>query len=406
MESLGYDALRALDAEHVFQTYGRQPVAFVRGEGTRRWDTEGREYLDFLCGLAVTSLGHAHPQVAAAIADQASTLLHVSNLFYNDIQPRLAERIDLLLTSATGTSGRVFFTNSGAEANECAIKLARRHGQLHGGPERFHIVSAFNSFHGRTLAALAATGQPAKQETFQPMPATFRQVEFGDIDALRVALDERVCAVMLEAVQAEGGVIPAAPGYLEAVRQLCDEREVLLIADEVQTGLGRTGKWFGFEHGDDVRPDIVALAKALGNGMPIGACWARDEVAAAFKPGAHGTTYGGQPLAARAALTVLDVMETEDVPKRAEAAGKRLAAALRATPGVVDVRGHGLLLAAELGPGADAKAVQNACLERGLIVNAVTATALRIAPPLLVTDADIDEAVSRLAAAIAATEAP
>ncbi|MFM7272223.1 MAG: aminotransferase class III-fold pyridoxal phosphate-dependent enzyme, partial [Actinomycetes bacterium] len=314
MEHLDHGALVALDAEHVFQTYARQPVTFVRGEGTRLWDAEGREYLDFLCGLAVTSLGHAHPTVAAAIADQASTLVHVSNLFYNDIQPRLAERIDLLLTSATGTSGRVFFTNSGAEANECAIKLARRYGQLHGGPERFHIVSAFNSFHGRTLAALAATGQPAKQETFQPMPATFRQVEFGDLDALGAAMDERVCAVMLEAIQAEGGVIPAAPGYLEAVRALCDEREVLLIADEVQTGLGRTGRWFGFEHGEDVRPDIVALAKALGNGMPIGACWARDEVAAAFRPGDHGTTFGGQPLAARAALTVLDVMEAEDVP--------------------------------------------------------------------------------------------
>lgn len=406
MDTLGHDALVALDAEHVFQTYGRQPVTFVRGEGTRLWDTEGREYLDFLCGLAVTSLGHAHPTVAAAIAEQAGTLLHVSNLFYNDIQPRLAERIDLLLTSATGTSGRVFFTNSGAEANECSIKLARRHGQLNGGPERFHIVSAFNSFHGRTLAALAATGQPAKQETFQPMPATFRQVEFGDLDALRAALDERVCAVMLESIQAEGGVIPAAPGYLEAVRALCDEREVLLIADEVQTGLGRTGKWFGFEHGDDVRPDIVAMAKALGNGMPIGACWARDDVAAAFRAGDHGTTFGGQPLAARAALTVLDVMEAEDVPKRAEAAGRRLTAALRAMPGIVDVRGHGLLLAAELGPDTDAKAVQNACLEHGLVVNAVTATALRLTPPLLITDAEIDEGVSRLAAAIRSTEAP
>lgn len=396
MNYLTQNELSQLDAEHVFATYARQPVAFVRGEGTRLWDSEGRVYLDFLCGLAVTSLGHAHPAVAAAIADQARTLLHVSNLFYNDIQPRLAERLDLLLTSATGNSGRLFFTNSGAEANECAIKLARRYGQLNGGPERFHILSAFNSFHGRTLAALAATGQPEKQETFQPMPATFRQVEFGDIGGLANAMDERVCAVMIESIQAEGGVIPAPSGYLEAVRSLCDEREVLLIADEVQTGLGRTGKWFGFENSTDVRPDIVTMAKALGNGMPIGACWARSEVASAFRPGDHGTTFGGQPLAARAALAVLDVMEAEDVPKRAEERGKQLSTMLVALPGVSEVRGMGLLLACELDNGISAKEVAVACLSSGLVVNAVTATALRIAPPLLVSEREIDEAVAIL----------
>ncbi|MSV68887.1 MAG: acetylornithine transaminase, partial [Actinobacteria bacterium] len=376
------------------------PVAFVRGEGTRLWDSEGRVYLDFLCGLAVTSLGHSHPVVAAAIADQARTLAHVSNLFYNDIQPRLAERLDLLLTSATGTSGKLFFTNSGAEANECAIKLARRYGQLNGGPERFHILSAFNSFHGRTLASLAATGQPEKQETFQPMPATFRHVEFGDISGLANAMDEQVCAVMIESIQAEGGVVPAPSGYLEAIRSLCDEREVLLICDEVQTGLGRTGKWFGFEHSTDARPDIVTMAKALGNGMPIGACWARNEVASAFRPGDHGTTFGGQPLAARAALAVLDVMEAEDVPKRAEEKGKRLAALLAALPGVTEVRGMGLLLACELDNGISAKEAAVACLSSGLVVNAVTATALRLAPPLLVSDTEIDEAVAILSSVL------
>ncbi|CAB4998813.1 unannotated protein [freshwater metagenome] len=372
----------------------------MRGEGTRLWDSEGRVYLDFLCGLAVTSLGHSHPVVAAAIADQARTLAHVSNLFYNDIQPRLAERLDLLLTSATGTSGKLFFTNSGAEANECAIKLARRYGQLNGGPERFHILSAFNSFHGRTLASLAATGQPEKQETFQPMPATFRHVEFGDISGLANAMDEQVCAVMIESIQAEGGVVPAPSGYLEAIRSLCDEREVLLICDEVQTGLGRTGKWFGFEHSTDARPDIVTMAKALGNGMPIGACWARNEVASAFRPGDHGTTFGGQPLAARAALAVLDVMEAEDVPKRAEEKGKRLAALLAALPGVTEVRGMGLLLACELDNGISAKEAAVACLSSGLVVNAVTATALRLAPPLLVSDTEIDEAVAILSSVL------
>jgi predicted acetylornithine/succinylornithine family transaminase len=389
-----YDELVRLDAEHVMQTYARLPVAFVRGEGTKLWDTEGREYLDFLGGLAVTSLGHAHPEVAAAIADQAATLLHVSNLYYNDQQPRLGERLDLLLTSATGTPGRVFFGNSGAEANECAIKLARRHGQQHGGPDRFHVLSAYNSFHGRTLTTLAATGQPQKQETFQPLPVGFRQVEFADLDRLRAAMDERVCAVMLEAVQGEGGVQPAPPGYLEAVRKLCDEREALLIVDEVQTGLGRTGRWFGFEHGGDVRPDVVTMAKALGNGVPIGACWARVDVAAAFRPGDHATTFGGQALAARAALAVLDVMEREDVPRRAHQAGERLTKGLLALPGVRDVRGTGLLLAAELG--TEAGPVAQACLARGLIVNAVTPTAVRLAPSLLVTDAEIDAALAVL----------
>ena len=394
--NLDLDALTKLDAEHVMQTYGRIPVAFVRGEGTKLWDTTGKEYLDFLAGLAVVSLGHAHPEVAEALADQARTLLHVSNLYYTEVQPQLGERLDLLLTSATGTPGRVFFANSGAEANECAIKLARRHGQANGGPERFHVVSALNSFHGRTLTTLAATGQPQKQETFQPLPVGFRQTAFADIDALAAAMDERVCAVLLEAVQGEGGVQPAPPGYLEAVRRLCDEREALLIVDEVQTGLGRTGRWFGFEHGGDVRPDIVTMAKALGNGVPIGACWARTDVAAAFRPGDHATTFGGQPLAARAARAVLDVMEREDVPRRATAAGKRLTTRLGALPGVDSVRGAGLLLAVELTPGLDAPAVAGRCLDRGLVVNAVTPTALRLAPPLLVSDAEIDAAVAIL----------
>jgi acetylornithine/N-succinyldiaminopimelate aminotransferase len=400
--SSSYDAVVKLDSEHVMGTYGRLPVAFVRGEGTRLYDSDGRSYLDFLSGLAVVSLGHAHPAVADAVADQARTLTHVSNLYYNDVQPQLAERIDGLL----GGGGRVFFANSGAEANECAIKLARRYGQANGGPERHHIVSAYGSFHGRTLTTLAATGQPQKQERFQPLPSGFRQVSFADLDVLAAAMDERVCAVMLEPVQGEGGVNPAPPGYLEAVRRLCDEREALLILDEVQTGLGRTGKWFGYQHADgDVRPDVVTLAKALGNGMPIGACWARAEAAAALAPGDHASTFGGQPLAARAALAVLDIMVAEDAPGRAARAGARLTTALREMSGVQDVRGAGLLLAAELADGRDAKVVETACRERGLIVNAVTPTALRLAPPLLVSDDEIDTAVGILAAVLASEEA-
>jgi acetylornithine/N-succinyldiaminopimelate aminotransferase len=395
-----FEDIAALDADHVMGTYARAPVAFVRGEGARLWDADGREYLDFLSGLAVVSLGHAHPAVADAIAEQARTLAHVSNLYYNEVQPRLAARLDVLL----GGGGRVFFANSGAEANECAIKLARRHGQASGGRERYHVVSTYGSFHGRTLTTLAATGQPQKQETFQPLPDGFRQVPFADADALAGALDERVCAVLLEPVQGEGGVHPAPPGYLETVRTWCNEREALLIIDEIQTGLGRTGRWFGFQH-SDVQPDVVTMAKALGNGMPIGACWARADVAAAFRPGDHATTFGGQPLAARAALAVLDVMEAQDVPDRAARAGNRLMKALLALPAVTDVRGNGLLLAAELTSGVNAADVVAACLERGLIVNAVTPTALRLAPSLLVSDEEIDEAVDILEATLSAQEA-
>jgi predicted acetylornithine/succinylornithine family transaminase len=387
--------LEALDAEHVMATYARSPVAFVRGEGTQLWDSEGRRYLDFLSGLAVTSLGHAHPAIADAVAEQARTLTHVSNLYYNEVQPRLAARIDAL----HGGGGRVFFANSGAEANECAIKLARRYGQTRGGPERYHVVSTYGSFHGRTLTTLAATGQPQKQETFQPLPPGFRLVPFADADALAAALDERVCAVLLEPIQGEGGVNPVPPGYLEAVRTWCDEREALLIVDEIQTGLGRTGRWFGYQHAG-VQPDVVTMAKALGNGMPIGACWARVEAATALRPGDHATTFGGQPLAARAALAVLDVMDVEEVPARAARAGEQLMTALATLPGVVDVRGAGLLVAAELAPGIESAAVARSCLDRGLIVNAVTPTALRFEPSLLVTDDEIREAIAVLRAVL------
>ncbi len=383
---------KELDALHVMQTYGRAPVTFVRGQGSLLYDDEGREYLDFLSGLAVTSLGHSHPEVAEAIATQAATLLHVSNLYYTEHQPHVAATLDTLI----GGGGRVFFANSGGEANECAIKLARRYGQLHGGPERFHIVSAYGSFHGRTLATLAATGQPQKQETFQPLPAGFRQVEYLDVDAIAKALsDEPVCAVLLETVQGEGGVIPAPDDYLHAVRALCDEHEALLIIDEVQTGLGRTGKWFGFQHAP-IAPDVVTMAKALGNGVPIGACWARNEVADAFKPGDHATTFGGQPLATAAARRVLEIMQRDDIPAKAHAAGELLMRRLDDLDEVLEVRGLGLLVAVQLTAGLDAPDVARRCLAAGLVLNAVTSTALRFAPSLLVTDQEIERAVAML----------
>ena len=378
--------------DRIMQTYGPRPVTFVRGEGTRLWDDSGREYLDFLCGISVTSLGHANPAVASAVCEAARTLLHVSNLFWTVPQQEVAVSLDELL----GGGGQVFFANSGAEANECAIKLARRAG----GPGRHRVISAYGSFHGRTLATLHATGQPSKHAAFQPLPEGFSHVAWDDPDALDAAVDGSVAAVLLESVQGEGGVNVASPGYLAAARRVCDERGALLVLDEVQTGLGRTGRWWGFQH-DDIRPDVVTTAKALGNGVPIGACWARAEVASAFQPGDHGSTFGGQPLAAAAARAVLAEMRRIDAPARAEAAGAHLVRAVRAIPGVVAVRGRGLLLAAQLAEGVSAADAARLALREGLVVNAVTPTALRLAPPLTVGTDELDEGARRLGAALA-----
>jgi predicted acetylornithine/succinylornithine family transaminase len=377
-------------------TYPPPAVTFVKGKGSRLWDDEGNEYLDFLSGLAVTGLGHSHPAVAQALAIQSQTLLHTSNLFGTLPGPEVAATLDRLL----GGGGQVFFTNSGAEANECAIKLARKWG----GRGKHVVVSALGSFHGRTLATLHATGQPQKWEAFQPLPEGFRHVAWNDLEALEGALDPSVAAILLEPVQGEGGVNPATAEYFQGVRELCDERGILFMVDEVQTGLGRTGEWFGHQH-FGVVPDVVTMAKALGNGVPIGACWAKADVAGTFQPGDHATTYGGQPLAAAAARAVLGVMEAEDVPAKATKAGQTLTSALAADPHVAEVRGLGLLVAAQLVDGLDAGAVAKAALEQGLVVNAVTPTALRLAPSLLVTDDEIAEACAKLAAAYATVEA-
>src|SRR4051812_30497375 len=346
-------------------TYPPTTVTFVRGEGSRLWDDAGKSYLDFLSGLAVTSLGHAHPAVADAICEQARTLLHVSNLYGTEVGPDVAETLDRLI----GGGGKVFFCNSGAEANEAALKLARKWG----GHGRYAVVSAFGSFHGRTLATLHATGQPQKHEAFQPLPEGFRHVPWDDLDALEASIDPSVAAILLEPVQGGGGVTPATTEYFQGVRRLCDERDLLFIVDEVQTGLGRTGEWFGHQH-FGVVPDVVTMAKALGNGVPIGACWAKAEVARAFEPGDHATTYGGQPLAASAARAVLAVMEEIDAPAKARTAGAALTERLRADGHVADVRGLGMLLAAQLVDGLDAREVAAAALRRGLVVNAVTPT--------------------------------
>ena len=373
--------------------YPPQAVTFVRGSGTELWDDRGKRYLDFLAGIGVTSLGHANPVVADAVAGQARTLLHVSNLYGTAIGPEVAATIDRLIG---GPAGRVFFANSGAEANECAIKLARKWG----GRGRHVVLSAYGSFHGRTLATLHATGQPAKHEAFQPLPEGFRHVAYSDLAALEAAVTPDVVAVLLETVQGEGGVHVPDPAYLAGVRRLCDDRHLLLILDEVQTGLGRTGRWFGFQHAG-IQPDVVTLAKALGNGVPIGACWARADVADVFVPGDHGTTLGGQPLAASAARAVLAEMERLDVPAMAARAGERLARGLASLPGVEAVRGQGLLLAAQLAVAGSARDVAARCLSAGLVVNPVTDSALRFEPSLLVTDGEIDEAVAILGQVLA-----
>lgn len=385
-----------LDYCPLMPTYGPPSVMFVRGSGAELWDRDDKRYLDMLSGLAVTSLGHSHPAVAEAVSEQARTLQHVSNLYATEPQVEVAQTLDRL----NGGGGQVFFCNSGAEANEAAIKLARKHG----GRGRHVVVSAYGSFHGRTLATLHATGQPEKHEIFQPLPEGFRHVSFCDIEALEQCLDPSVAAILLEVVQGEGGVKPVTADYLLAVRELCDERNILLMIDEVQTGLGRTGKWFAYQH-FGVRPDVVTMAKALGNGMPIGAVWAPTEIAASFEPGDHATTFGGQPLATSAARAVLRTMEAMDAPATAQRVGDELMAKLEAVDGVESVRGLGLLLAAELDQGLDASVVVGACLDAGLVLNAVTPTAIRFAPPYILTSAQIDEALAILTTVIRAVRA-
>lgn len=377
----------------LMRTYARLPVAFVRGEGTRLWDTEGRSYLDFVSGLAVNSLGHAHPRLFEAIAEAARSLLHTSNHYHIPWQVELAEE----LVRRTGMD-RAFFCNSGAEANEAAIKLARRYQKKAGRPEKIEIVTAENSFHGRTLATVTATGQPKYQAGFEPLPQGFRYVPLNDVAALERAIGPQTAAVMLEPIQGEGGIHPCTPEYLQAARRLTQAAGALLIFDEVQTGAGRTGRFLAAEH-FGVKPDICTLAKGLGGGVPIGAALATEEAAQGFDPGSHASTFGGNPLACRAALAVLRAIDEEGLLERAREAGERLARGLdelaRRHPGViVERRGMGLMVGVELGvPG---EPVRELALKRGLLVNVIGGRILRLLPPLTVADAEIDDALSIL----------
>jgi len=376
--------------------FGAPSVMFERGSGTELWDVTGKRYLDFLSGIAVVSLGHCNPAVSDAVTKQINTLSHVSNFFANPAATKAATDINQLLHEASGQWGQVFLCNSGAEANEVAIKLARKFG----GRGRYGVVSALGSFHGRTLAALAATGQPAKHEPFQPMPEGFRHVPYGDLGALEASIDPSVAAVLIETVQGEGGVIPATTEYLRGIRRLCDERGLLMMIDEVQTGFARTGEWFGFQHAG-IAPDVVTMAKGIGNGFPVGAAWARRDVAAVFQPGDHGSTYSGTAIAGAAVSAVIAEMRRIDAPTLAREKGEYFAQKLVQIDGVEAVRGQGLLRAAELGPGRDAKAVFTALLERGLVTNAVNATSLRLAPPITTPLEQFDEAVDLIAGVLA-----
>ena len=402
----------ALDFCPLMANYGAPTVTLVVGKGTEVWDITGKRYLDFLGGLAVTSLGHSNPVVADAISAQAHTLSHVSNLYNTVPGPEVALMLDKLIQTFPETAmtpgsapagsepprqlGQVLFQNSGAEANEAAIKLARKFN----GRGRHVVLSALRSFHGRTLATLHATGQPEKHEPFQPLPEGFRHAAFDDVSAMEAAVDDTVGAILVEPIQGEGGVNTPSANYLADLRDLCDDRSLLLIVDEIQTGIARTGAWFGFQHAG-IMPDIVTMAKGLGNGMPIGAVWAKRDVAEAFKPGDHGSTFGGQPLAAAAARAVLTEMIRIDGPALAKTRGAELTDYLLAIPGVVDVRGAGLLVAAELTDdilrGRTAAQISSACGDAGLLINGVTKTSLRFAPPLTVSTEEIDEAADILA---------
>ena len=380
----------------MLQTYRRFPLTIVRGEGSWLWDENGKEYLDCLSGIAVTSVGHANHAVAAAVAKQMSELVHVSNLYFTEPQVELAERLKKL----SGLD-RVFFTNDGATANETAIKLARRWGQKRRGRECFRVISLLDSFHGRTLATLAATGQPAKQATFEPLPPGFSQVPAGDIERLRTAIEPGTAAVMLETTQGEGGVVPMDVDYLLAVRRLCDERDVLMIVDDVQAGVGRTGSWFSWS---DIGflPDIATLAKALANGLPIGACLSTER-ASAFDYGDHATTFGGGPVVTTAALAVLDEIDQRGLLANCVARSSQLVERLRSLPGVQTVRGRGLLIGAVL-ESDRASAVTRSAMANGLLVNNVQPNVIRFAPSLAVTPDEVDEAVARFELALGDAE--
>jgi acetylornithine/N-succinyldiaminopimelate aminotransferase len=366
------------------------PIALVRGEGTTVWDADGRAYLDLIAGIAVSALGHAHPAIVDAVSRQVGTIAHTSNLVANEPAIALAEKLLALLEN----DGRVFFTNSGTEANEAAYKLVRRYS----GPDRSYVVAAVLGFHGRTMGSLALTGKPSIREPFGPFGADVVFVPYGDAQALDDAVADKTAAVFLEPMLGEGGVIPAPPGYLRAARDVCDRAGALLVLDEIQSGIGRTGSWF-LHQAEGVLPDVITLAKGLGGGLPIGACIGLGTFGSVFGPGDHGSTFGGNPVACAAALAVLDTIERDDLLAHVRKVGEHFASSLRAIdhPALAGVRGRGLWLALEL-DGVPSSAVEKASRDSGFLVNAVQPDAIRIAPPLVVSTDDVDSYVAALPA--------
>ncbi|SMC20124.1 acetylornithine aminotransferase apoenzyme [Desulfacinum hydrothermale DSM 13146] len=377
----------------VCNTYARYPVTFERGAGCRLWDTEGEEYVDFVAGIAVCNLGHSHPEVARVVCEQAQKLVHVSNLFYTGPQVHLAQML-----IERSFADKVFFANSGAEANEAAIKLARKYSRDKYGPGRFHVITMEDSFHGRTLATLSATGQEKVHQGFDPLVEGFHYVPYNSVEAVERAITEKTCAVLVEPIQGEGGVRIGDLDYFRALRELCTAKDILLIFDEVQTGMGRTGTLFAYEQ-LGVTPDVMTLAKALGNGLPIGAMLATAQAAQAFTPGSHASTFGGTPLVTAAAAKVLEIISDEDFLSQVRDTGRYFLERLedlrdRHSGLIRDARGRGLMLALELvGPG---KTVVDRCLEKGVIINCTHETVLRFVPPLVVSRQEIDRVADTL----------
>lgn len=386
------EELIALSDRYIMSTYKRFPIILTRGLGVHVWDNDGKAYLDLVGGIAVCALGHSHPRVAEAVKRQVEKLTHVSNLYHIENQIQLAR-----LLVENSCLDKVFFCNSGAEANEAAIKLARKYAFEHM-DGRYELITMRDSFHGRTIATVTATGKAQFQAGFAPLPAGFQYVPYNDLAALEAAVTEHTCGVMVEPIQGEGGVVIPAPGYLPGIRKMCDEKNLLMIVDEVQTGIGRTGTLFACEH-EDVAPDMITLAKALGNGFPIGALMATERVAAAFVPGSHGSTFGGNPLATAAGIATLETIFTEGVLENCQRVGDYFLARLgdlkEKNGRIKEVRGQGLILAIELTvPGAE---FVDKCLQRGLLINCTNGNVLRFVPPLILTKNDVDKAQGILA---------
>lgn len=379
--------------QYLMNTYSRQPIVLIKGRGAKVYDSDGREYLDFVAGVATNNLGHCHPRVVVALQKQAQRLMHVSNHFHIEPQVRLGKAL-----VEHSFADKAFFCNTGTEAIEAAIKLARRYAREVLKQDRYEIITMLGSFHGRTMGALTATGQDKIHKGFEPLLQGFRYVPFNDIDAVAAAINEHTCAVLVEPIQGEGGVNIPSPGYLKALRKICDEHQLLLMLDEIQTGMGRTGKLFGYEH-EGIVPDVIAMAKGLGSGMPIGALLATDKAAQGFAPGAHGSTFGGNPLACAAGVATLEtLLEDNIIIPSVERLGSHFVAQLKKLQKkyscIKAVRGKGLLIAAELD--FDGKEIVAACLKAGFLINCTCNTVLRFMPPLIISEEEIDSLIEAL----------